>query len=229
MTQVTTPRVEVGNYLTSSMTTGFINNVNSALASIDQTNIAPYNVQRYHLDFGDGPILSYKNASQYASTGSYNNSSSYEIISHGSKTSEVTFTNALSIKRGHVIRADFSCFIPEIVVNATASNVSADRFYFRLVLEKDDASTIVPGGEWGTSIFVRNSGDTYTTDTPIDTSAYDVLNPIVQRQISLSQVYVSNSANPWNLKKVRWEFIIPSGYHTIKIKEFAVDVVVYQA
>lgn len=226
---LSSPIVQPGDVLTEDLTTNFIVDASTEATTLTADNIAPFNVSRYHLDVGDdGPVAGYKFNFQSTSTGTYNNST-YAIISHGSKTSEVEWLTPIPMTEGMVIRAELFAHVNGITVSATTADIADDTYFFRLVAEKDTAATIVLNGEWGTSIAVRNSGGTMTTDTLIDTKAYDVLNFYKYRHVNLSQVWVvPDGYTNFNLSKVRWEFKIPGGHHSIGIKEFSINVYVYK-
>jgi len=224
-----TPIISAGDILTEDMTTTFFSDANDIITGVGASNIAPRSLERYHIDVGDdGPVAGWHVAIQSASTGSYNNTS-WAKLSHGSATSEVTFGIPITIQEGWVIRAHIFAHINDITISATSSDVDQDMYFFRLVAETNSGSTIIPGAAWGTSIFVRNSGATLTADTPIDTKAFDEKNFRKYRHVDISQLWIpAAGVTPFDLKKLRWEFIIPGGHHTIDIKEFEASFYVYK-
>lgn len=226
---ITTPVISAGDILTEAMTSDFASDATDIITGVESQNIAPRTLERYHIDVSDdGPVAGYKWNFQYASSAGYNNTD-WAILNHGSTTSEVTWVSPITLEAGDVVRAHIFAHVAGITVSGTTSNVSDDMYFFRLVAETDTGSTVVPGGSWGTSIFVRNSGDTLTTDTPLDTKAFDVLNFRKYRHVDISQLWVVSQASaPITLEKLRWEFKIPSGYHTVYIKEFQVSFYVYK-
>ena len=226
---LTAPIVEPGDILTEDMTTNFIVDASTEATTLTADNIAPFAVERYHLDAGDdGPLAGYKFDFQSSSTGTYNNTS-YAILSHGGKTSEVTFLSPIAMTAGMVVRAELFVHVNGITISATAADIADDMYFFRLVGETSTGFSDIYGGEWGTSIAVRNSGGSLTADTLIDTKAYDVLNFYKYRHVNLSQVWVvPEGYSDFLLSKLRWEFKIPGGHHTIGIKEFSVNFFVYK-
>ncbi len=225
---IQTPIVEAGGILQDTMTTDFVSDAQAILGGVLAQNIQPKTLQRYHISATDGPVAGYHFAEQHVSTGGYNNVD-WAVLNHGSVTSEVTFTTAIVPAAGWVIRAHMFAHVNGITISGTTADIGEDMYYFRLVAETSTGSTVIPGGSWGTSIAVRNDASTLTTDTPIDTKVTDVKNFYKYRHVDISQVWILESGSvPANIKKLRWEFKIPGGHHTINIKEFESTFYVYK-
>ena len=223
MSTITVPAVKVGDTITTTELSDFTTAAISAVAALDGGNLRAESIGRHQLNqsVGQGAQLFSAVHINPNLSGVYTNTTG-AILSHG-VTSEHIPGSAISVTDGMLMRVRFNALVKGFTVDG--AHVDEDMYFFRFGYDISGTPTY-PLPDFGYSMLVRNSGGTLSTDTDLDTSAWDELNFYKYRHVCIEQIIPFSST--YSVDRVFVEYFQQNALHSVTVGPFTLSYEVFQ-
>lgn len=200
--------------LTADFTTDFVTDATTTRTTLDSSNLAAECIGRTQFQESDSILARNLSMQQPIGTGTFA-STSYQVVTHTAKTTEMTFSPSINLSHRLFTVAKFHCVISDVSVGEGKYN--KDRYWFR-VGYKSGGVWVYPATSYGFSMLVRNSGGTLSTDANINTGAHDILNIHRYRHVDITSAF--NIPVSTVITDMRWEVRVEDAANSIEIAQF---------
>jgi len=221
MSTITLPALEVGDTLTTAMTTTPPADLLVAAAALGSGNLGKESIDFRNVDWTAVSPFQYSIYSEYGGDLTQTlGSTSFVPLTHGSFDTS-NFTPGVTVVGPCWLVARFRFRVKEITVHS--ASIANDYYYAKFSYSWTNGG----GGTsdaypLGYSMCVRNSGGTLTADTPISSSTFDVKNKIqgIWREAAVP-VYIP-AGTTRALSNFSWTLALGDADHDVVIDRYAV-------